>query len=158
MIPWDQTWTRITADSLSLSCRRFTPLCVCLLWGGWQSWCALVCRLLCLLLSDEKRWWQFVCFLTCLCLILSWTWTWAPVLHLGDFSKIQLCHPHRHTHTSLNGFLAMLDPVGSHNYVPEREIGVLTKQRCKQQTKYPMLAKYCGVYLQFFWGWTDIYK
>lgn len=27
----------------------------------------------------------------------------------------------------------MLDPIGSCNYVPDRELEVLTKQQCKQQ-------------------------
>lgn len=40
----------------------------------------------------------------------------------------------------------MLDPVGSCNYVPARELGVLTKQQCKQQqikteTTQPLITR-----------------
>lgn len=118
----------------------------------WQSW-GCVCSLRS---DDERRFWRVwedphsdSHFSANTYLSSSVTW-----------ANLTLLPTHTHTLSRLNGFLAM-HPVESHNYVPERELGALTKQQCKQQqikteTTQPLstrcLAEYCGVWAWLFYG------
>lgn len=67
----------------------------------------LVCisvHAVCLLLSDKKTRWWYMCFLICLCLRRSCSQTsWSFILLFGDFSKI-----HRHIHKHLVGGMVLL--------------------------------------------------